>query len=226
MIAARRIPLETVAWLAALLPLAAAHLAYLISASLDAVPWCLPHIEGCTSISRAARSTAAASAVYKGLLLPYSVLLALFWWQAGAWLRELAPARKRTQRALLPLGLVAAAATAAYTAALGIDGEVYQWIRRYGINVGFGCTFLAELLLAAALARETRVPQALRRALVGLCAAMLTLGIASIPLQFLTGSHGEALNAIEWNYGLLMLSFFPLAGAAWRRTTPTAPAPS
>lgn len=209
-----------IAWLAALLPLVAAHAAYLISASLDAVPWCLPHLEGCTSISRAARSTAAASAVYKTLVLSYSVVMALFWWQAAAWLREVAPARRRTRLALFPLGLVAALATAMYAAALGVDGEPHQWIRRYGTNVGFGCTFLAELLLTAAIAREPRVPEALRRAMVGMCATMLTLGVVSIPLQFLTGSHGEALNAIEWNYGVLLLSFYAVAGAAWRRTTP------
>jgi hypothetical protein len=218
--------LGALAWSAALLPLVAAHAAYLISASQGAVPWCVPHLEGCTSISRAARSTAAAIVVYKALVLAYSVVVPLFWWQAGIWLREVAPGRRRTQRALLPIGVVAALATATYAAALGVDGDVYQWIRRYGINTGFGFTFLAELLLTAAIARAPGVPEALRRALVGLCAAMLTLGVASIPLQFLTGSHGEALNAIEWTYGVLMLCFFPLAGAAWRRSTATGPVPS
>lgn len=223
MTASRRF--EAVAWLAALLPLLASHVAYLISAALEAVPWCLPHLEGCTSISRAARSTAAATVVYKSLLLPFCVVLGVFWWQAGAWLREVAPARRRTQRALFPIGLVAALATAMYTAALGIDGELHQWIRRYGINLGFGFILLAELLLTAAIAREPRVPQTLRRAMVGLCAAMLALGVASIPLQFLTSSRDAVVNAIEWDYGVLMLCFFPLVGAAWRRT-PTAPAPA
>ena len=115
---------------------------------------------------------------------------------------------------------------AMYAAALGVDGELHQWIRRYGINVGFGFTFIAELLLTAAIAREPRVPEVLRRAMVGMCAAMLTLGVASIPLHFLTGSHGDALNAIEWNYGVLMLCFFPVIGAAWRRSAPASPAPS
>ena len=211
---------QAVAWLAALLPLVAAHAAYLISASLEAVPWCVPHLEGCTSISRAARSTPAASLVYKSLLLPYCAVLALFWWRAGHWLRDVAPARRRTHRALFPISVVAALATATYTVALGIDGEFFQWVRRYGINIGFGCTFLAELLLAAAVAREPRVPEALRRGMVALCVAMLTLGIASIPLQFLIDDHDAAVNAIEWTYGVLMLCFFPLAGAAWRRTIP------
>jgi hypothetical protein len=208
------------AWLAALLPLVASHAAYLISASLEAVPWCVPHLEGCTSISRAARSTAPAILLYKSLLLPYSVLLVLFWWQAGRWLGEVAPDRRRTQRALLPLALVAGIATATYTAVLGTDGEAQAWIRRYAINIGFGFSVLAELMLAAAIARESRVPQALRRALVGVCLAMLALGVASIPLQFLVSARDAPVNAIEWTVGVLMLVFYPLVGAARRRTSP------
>jgi hypothetical protein len=219
--AARR--LSTIAWLAALLPLVASHAAYLISASLEAVPWCVPHIEGCTSISRAARSTLPAIVVYKGLILPYSVVVALFWWQATLWLREVAPGRRRTHLALFPIGLVAAVATALYAVVLGADGDWIQWVRRYAINVGFGLTFLNELLLTAAIARELRVPEALRRAAVFICGAMLVLGIASIPLQFLTGSHGNAVNAIEWTYGVLMLCLFPVIGAAWRRTSLVTP---
>jgi uncharacterized membrane protein len=213
------------AWLTGLLPLVASHAAYLISASLEAVPWCVPHLEGCTSISRAARSTGPAIVVYKSLVLPYSVLVGLFWWRTATWLREVRPERRKTIRALPVLGLVAAIGTASYTAVLGVDGDVIQFIRRYAINVGFGFTILAELLLTAALAQEPRVPEALRRAMVGMCAAMLLLGLASIPLQFLTGSHGEALNAIEWTYGVLLLSFFPVIGAAARRSA-LSPIPS
>ena len=214
----------TIAWLAALLPLAASHLAYLISASQDAVPWCVPHIEGCTSISRAARSSDLALVVYKSLVLPYSVVLLLFCWYAAGWLRELAPQRRRTIRALPVLGVVAALGTASYAMVLGVDGDLIGFIRRYAINVGFGFTLLIELLLAAAIANEPRVPRALRRTPAAMCVAMLALGIASIPLQVLTGSHGEALNAIEWTYGVLLLSYFAVIGAAWRRTAPTSPA--
>jgi hypothetical protein len=213
-----RIRFGAVAWLCAVLPLVAAHAAYLISATLEAVPWCLPHLDGCTSISRAARSTTPAIVLYKSLILPYSLLLALFWWHAATWLREVRPERRKTIVALPLLGLIAALGTASYTFVLGVDGELIQFVRRYAINVGFGFTVLAQMLLAAAIANEVRVPQGLRRATVGLCLAMLLLGLASIPLQFLTSSRDAMLNAIEWTYGVLMLAFFPLIGAAWRRT--------
>ncbi|MGQ0587061.1 MAG: hypothetical protein ACT4PK_07650 [Gammaproteobacteria bacterium] len=221
----RRLRLDAVAWLAALLPLVAGHGAYLISASQDLVPWCLPHLEGCTSVSRAAR-TGEANLLFKALMLPYSMLLPLFWWLVAGWLGEVAPQRRRTRLVLFPLGLVAGLATAVYTAALGVDGELYQWMRRYGINLSFAFTVLAELLVAAAIAREPRVPEALRRLMVALCGAMLVLGLASIPLQYLVGTRGPALNAIEWTYAVLMLVFYPLIGAAARRGATTAPAPA
>lgn len=213
----RRLRVETLAWLAAILPLAAANLAYLISASQGLVPWCIPYLEGCTSISRAAR-TGDANTLFRSLMLPYSVVLALFWWLTGSWLREFLPDRRRTRLALPALGLVAAVATAVYTAVLGVDGDFYQWMRRYGITFSFAFTVLGEMLLTAALVTETRLPGGLRRAMLGMCIAMLLLGLASIPLQYFTSSRSPAMNAVEWVYSVLMVSFFPLVGEAWRRT--------
>ena len=48
--------LSPLAWATALLPLVTMHVCYLLSASEQLVPWCLPWFEGCTSISRASRS--------------------------------------------------------------------------------------------------------------------------------------------------------------------------
>lgn len=220
---ARRAPLETLAWLAALLPLAAANLAYLISAAQELVPWCVPYIEGCTSVSRAARA-GAANTLFKVLMLPYSVVLALFWWTAARWVGEVSPSYPRTRAALPLLGLVAAVATATYTAALGVDGEFYEWMRRYGINLSFALTVLAEILVTRALWPEPRVPFALRRVMLALCAALLVLGLASLPLQYFTSSRSPAMNALEWTFSVLMLVFFPLIGAAWRRTGGLSPA--
>lgn len=229
MIPARPLRLDRLAWLAALLPLAAANLAYLISAAQELVPWCVPYIEGCTSVSRAARE-GAANVLFKVLMLPYSVVLALFWWHAARWMGEAAPSHRRTRAALPLLGLVAAVATATYTAALGVDGEFYQWMRRYGINLSFALTVLAEILVTRALWHEPRVPAGLRRAMVALCLALLLLGLASLPLQYFSSSRSPAMNALEWTFSVLMLVFFPLIGAAWRRTgfapagAPTRPA--
>jgi hypothetical protein len=220
-----RLRLDALAWLAALLPLVGANGAYMISASQELVPWCIPYIEGCTSVSRAARH-GEANLFFKALMVPYCVVLPLFWWSAARWLRELAPARRITGPVLTGFGIVAGLAALLYAAALGVEGEFYQFMRRYGINLTFGFTLLAELVLASALANEPRVPPALRRWMVGLCLTMLLLGLASIPLQYFLSTRHPALNSIEWTYSVLMLAFFPLIGAAWRRSAAAHPDPA
>lgn len=217
MIPERHVRVEVIAWSAAILPFVAGNVAYLISASAELVPWCFPYFEGCTSVSRAARS-GLANPIFRGIMLPYAAVLMLYWWLAAEWLRGFAPERRRLRRSMLGLGLVGALFLTLYATFLGIEGEIYQWMRRYGITVHFSFTVLAQFLLTHALVRDRRLPDWIRRAKVGLCAAMLLLGLASIPLQNFVNDRALALNAVEWSYSLLMISFFPLTGAAWRRT--------
>ena len=213
----RHVRVEVIAWSAAIIPFVAGNVAYLISASAELVPWCFPYLEGCTSVSRAARS-GLANPVFRGIMLPYAAVLMLYWWLAAEWLRGFAPERRRLRHSMLGLGLVGALFLILYATFLGVEGEVYQWMRRYGITVHFSFTVLAQFLLTHALARDRRLPAWIRRAKLALCAAMLLLGLASIPLQNFADDRVAALNAVEWSYSLLMISFFPLTGAAWRRT--------
>lgn len=213
----RHVRVEVIAWLAAILPFAAANVAYLISASADLVPWCFPYVDGCTSVSRAARS-GIANPIFRGIMLPYAVVLLLYWWLSAEWLRGFAPDRGTLRRTMLASGVLAALFLILYATFLGVDGEVYQWMRRYGITVHFSCTVLAQFLLTRALAGDARLPAWLRRTKVALCTLMLLLGLSSIPLQYFAQDRVAALNAIEWSYSLLMLAFFPLTAEAWRRT--------
>ncbi len=214
MIPERHVRVETIAWAAAIVPLAAANAAYLISASAELVPWCFPYLEGCTSVSRAAR-TGIASPIFRGLMLPQAMILVLYWWLCAEWLRGFAPQYVAMRRAILVLGVTAALFLVLYATYLGVTGAFYQWMRRYGITVHFSATLLAQLLLTWAVARDLRLPQWIRHGKLGLCGAMLVLGAASIPLQHLMPDTG-AVNAIEWSYSVLMLAFFPLTGEAWR----------
>lgn len=217
MIPERHVRVEAVAWLAGILPFLAGNVAYLISASAELVPWCFPYLEGCSSVSRAAR-TGLANPVFRGIMLPSAVLMMVTWWLTAEWLRGFAPQHARLRRAMLALGLLAGLFLILYATFLGVEGNIYQWLRRYGITVHFACTVLAQFLLLAAVARDRRLPLALRRTMFGLCAAMLVLGLASIPLQHFALDRDSALNAVEWSYSLLMLAMFPLTGEAWRRT--------
>ncbi|WP_162932236.1 hypothetical protein [Solimonas sp. K1W22B-7] len=211
--------LEPWAWLTGLWPLLAVHAAHAISLNAGLVPACLPYVEGCTSISRAARQ-GDAILLFRAMMLPYVGLLALFWLLNARWCALLAPGRVKARRAMLGCGLVGAVFLALYATTLGVDGDFYRWLRRYGINLYFSLTVLAQMFLIAIASRAEVLGAGLRRAFLVLLALLLGLGLASLPLQFLLeGPARDArMNALEWQYALLMVLAYPLTGLAWRRT--------
>lgn len=211
--------LEPVAWATGLWPLLAVHGAWAISLNAGLIPACIPYIEGCTSISRAARQ-GDAILLFRAMMLPYVGLLGLFWLLNARWCALLAPARVKTRRAMLGCGLVGAVFLALYATTLGVDGDFYRWLRRYGINLYFSLTVLAQMFLISIASRAEALGPGLRRGFLVLLALLLGLGLASLPLQFLLeGAARDALmNALEWQYALLMVAAYPLTGLAWRRT--------
>jgi hypothetical protein len=79
------VPLWPFPLLVALVPFVAAHLAYAVSIEAGHVPACVPYLEGCTSISRAARN-GLGNHLFRLLMLPSALLLALHWLSVHAWL--------------------------------------------------------------------------------------------------------------------------------------------
>ncbi|MBI2383806.1 MAG: hypothetical protein HYV18_07040 [Gammaproteobacteria bacterium] len=213
----RRYDLAWIAWMTGLLPIVAAHLAYGVAIAEQQTPACFPYWEGCVSISRAARH-GSANFVFKALMLPYTGLLMLYWMLCWLWLNQLGTALRARRNAMLALGLVGALFLILYATFLGVKGETYEWLRRYGTTVYFSFTVLAQMLLTSLVTGDPRVPPPARHAKQGLCLAMLVLGVASIPMQHLAADRDAVVNAIEWTYALLMMAFFPFTALAWRAT--------
>ena len=131
---------------AGLLPALASVLALALAMHGGLVPVCNPFIEGCVSISRAARHDLP-NHVFRSLVLPAAVLQALAWLVQARALALAAPqAMQRSARALAVLGVAAGIALVLYGSFLGTEGQVYRWLRRYGTVVYFGGTCLAMLL--------------------------------------------------------------------------------
>jgi len=205
--------------LAGLLPLVATVLAYSLSVRLGIVEACNPFLDGCTSISRAARQ-ALPNYLFRALLLPAAALQAFCWLLCGAWLRELRATPSRKLRAVPVLGLAAAAFLVLYGTFLGTEGPEYRWMRRYGVVVYFGGTCLAMLAFSDAVQRLA-LPHASRlaRGLVPLSIALPLLGLANAfaPLFDLDDAHKRALqNSTEWWGGLLFTLFFFSLARLWR----------
>ena len=209
---------------AGLVPAFAAVTALWLSFALGLVPSCNPLLDGCVSISRAARYDLA-NHVFRALVLPAAVLQALTWMLCASWLRRAGSDGRAMLRVLPVLGMLAGMFLVLYGTFLGTEGEAYRWMRRYGVIFYFGFTFLCMLIVAGALWRLARdgkltVPGRLDRWLVGLCAITLVVGLAQPfvpPLLDSADLKNRLENILEWYAGLCFTLFFVALAWIWRR---------
>lgn len=221
------------ALLAGALPVAAVHLAYAlnVAAGLEA---CFPYLDGCMSVSRAARS-GPGLAWFKALAAPAALAMAWTWWTAPAWLAAYPGGEADRSRLIAGLGLVGAAFFAVYAGALGGDGDLYRWMRRYGVVLYFGLTGLAHLLLAARLWRgpvAKSSPGGARRAVrvyLGVILVGWALGVAAALKRSLIDDpalQSRVENALEWGFALcLSLAFLAIGGLIYHGLRPRASRP-
>ena len=210
-------PLWPLPLTAALLLLAATHLALWLSIQAGHVPACVPYWEGCTSISRAARH-GLGNHLFRLLVIPCAVLHGATWWLAGRWLRN--DDGNAATYWMLALGLFSASALAIYATFLGTDGEVYGFLRRYGVTVYFGFGFLAQLLLMRRARVLRRMPPVLLTGMALVCVAMLGLGVGNVIAGALVAEDSlrdRIENALEWQLGLLLVGWHLLLARGWWR---------
>lgn len=202
----------------ALWPVLVVHLAYAISILEGYVPLCNPYWDGCSSISRAGRH-GWANHVFRAAMLPYAATLALYWWLNQRWLLA---AGVRGSPWMLACGLAGALFLVLYVTFLGTEGATYQLMRRYGINVYFGATYLAQVLLYVRLKRlaadgGAALPRWLVPGLLALALGVLVLGVSFVAVGYGPPVDRDRLeNTLEWNAALLMQLSMLLTVLGWR----------
>lgn len=215
------LPLWWLPLAAGALPLLATAIAFQLSVQRGLVPDCNPFVDGCTSISRAARHELP-NILFRALLLPAAALQAACWMLCPGWARTLGAAGGRLVRALPALGLAAAGFLVLYGSFLGTEGEGYRWMRRYGVVFYFGLTAIGMLVVADVLHRALRATpgrRAIGRVLLALCAALPLLGLVHVlmPLALPGAMARDALqNVTEWWAGAIFTAFFFALAWAWR----------
>ncbi len=217
---------RTLALLVTFLPLFAVNAAYVISASAELVPLCIPYIEGCTSISRAARQGDAIF-LFRASMIVHAVLLMWYWRFAQCWLNTLRAqgAAKKGKRAIQQmyfLGIVGAFFLILYADYLGTSGDFYRFMRRYGVIFYFTFTPLAQMIMVSQLYNLRKsVPDldinlgALRYHLA-ILVIILLMGLISVSLRYLYGSSFMRENIVEWNYALLLTASFGGSIVMWK----------
>jgi hypothetical protein len=214
------LPLWPLPLVAGLLPALASVIALWLSVQAGLVPACNPFIEGCTSISRAARHELP-NHLFRAIVLPAAALQALTWLLVAHWLRA---EGERGAALLAGLGLVAGAALVLYGSFLGTDGTAYRLLRQYGTVGYFGFTCLAMLLAGRAMERLAargvlRLGRLMRHALQTLFVLLVGLGVfnALAGWWFVDPLKDRIQNASEWWGSLVLTLVFVVLSAAWRR---------
>jgi hypothetical protein len=211
-----------VAWLplaAGLLVLFTIHAAWLVSAHFGHVAWCNPYLDSCTSISATGRQLPA-KLFFKPLVTLGAVAAAVTWLLAAHWLALCGDGAVRTRRAMAVLGALAAVFLVGYTAGLGEGGDTARILRRVGVSLGFGCTFLCQVLLLARLSAWRGPAQVLRGvypAMAFLVLLLFVLGFSSVFLAAFHPAYGRMDDAFEWWFALLLNLHFPLLALLWHR---------
>ncbi len=218
------LPLWPLALVAGVLPAVASLCAWALATQAGLVPACNPFIEGCVSISRAARHELP-NLLFRALVLPAATLQGLFWLAQAQALSALGGAAiQRSARAMALIGVAAGIALVLYGSFLGTEGQTYRWLRRYGTLVYFGGTCLAMLLVGRALQRlradaRLNLPPTHERVLLILLALIVALGLGNALAGLWAGQalQDRIENATEWWGSLgLTLAFVTLA-SLWRR---------
>lgn len=199
---------------AGLLPIIVANLAFAINIQ-QGLEACIPYWDGCLSVSRGIRS-GPGLVLFKVLALPCAVLMWWAWSVVGAsqWPPGLAVVGLRR---VVWLGKAGSVFFLVYALWLGTDGEIYRWLRRYGVVFYFGLTGLAHLMLLAQWARHGARRLAGKRVYFGVVLLMWATGIGSAFKRKLIDDPqflDRVENALEWHFALyLSLSFVALAFA-------------
>ena len=212
---------RTLAVVITLLPLLTMNIAYLMSANAGLVPWCIPYLDGCTTISQAGRSGNTIF-LFRAAMIIHGVLLIWFWTYALHWLNLITIRPTISTIIMYWLGITGALFLILYVDFLGTEGEFQRFMRRYGIVVYFTFTPLAQLFKLNLLYKMKAVLPTLpidHRVLhyqLTVILMMLLMGITSLVLSYTGNKSYESENIIEWNFSLLLIMYFAGTIFLWK----------
>ena len=212
---------RTLVILIVVLPLITVNASYLISAFSGKVAWCIPYLEGCASISQAARKSDAIF-LFRALMMVYAVLLMFYWRLMQLWLNQLDERFTLTALIIFLLGISGAAFLILYVDYLGTTGIMYRFMRRFGVIFYFSFTPLAHMIMLNHLYKLKKlqvdfpVTLGVLRYQLSIVSLILSLGIISVIMRHTGTKTFESESMIEWNYALLLALLFAGSITMWK----------
>lgn len=196
------------------------NVCFVIAASLGQIGWCFPYLEGCVSISKAAREVPAQQ-IYRFCILIGACLMIVYWLLCGRWLSQLKGSGAGGQ-AFVIIGVVAAVLLVFNVALFGDSEGVLKTVRRICVAGFFSLYLVAQLMFTSALSKTVKQMTSpglarVARAKTFICTAQLALAVLVV-MAPLFESRGSINNIVEWDFLLLMLIFSVVTAVAWKQT--------
>ena len=178
------------------IPVLTVIISYFISSFGGFVDWCMPLIDGCTSISKVGRY-GISFYLYKIFIIPSVILMIIFWYEVNKYIYK--------SNLLLFLSITSCIFLIIYLFALGFDGKIYRFMREIGIFIYFILTPMCQTFLAFSISNNKIRSKFYLYTLLSMYLVCVGIYLLILPLD---NSNYE--NVIEWNFALLIFLFFPL----------------
>ena len=199
------------------LPLFTVVISYIVSVRLNLVSFCIPNLDGCTSISRVGRYEPV-KYFFKPFMYLFGVFLLLYWRENFLKLKLLISNYSQLMITYI-VGIISVLFLFLYIFFLG-ESNIYRFFRKIGIYIYIFFTVIAQLLLAIQyikLKNEVNLNYRFIKFKLILSILLISFGIIILPILIIKiESFPEIKNIISWNYFLLIQIYYLMTFFCWK----------
>ena len=187
-----------------LLPLFTVICSYIWSANLNLVNWCIPNIDGCTSISRVGRYSPV-KFLFKPLMFIYALFLIIFW---KKYFNIIKNENIQISKFYLITALCSVLFLILYIIFLG-EGKYYRFFRQVGIFIFIFFTIISQILYSFKIKKLSCFKSNLKNKLIFYSTSVGVIGFFLFPfVVFELVEIKNFKNIVSWNYFLLTQIYF------------------
>ena len=217
-----RINIRYLSLIVFVLPLFTVVISYIVSVKLNLVSFCIPNIDGCTSISRVGRYEPV-KYFFKPFMFLFGVLLLIYWRENFLKLKLFT---KNNQLLItFIIGILSVIFLFLYIFFLG-ESDIYRFFRKIGIYIYIFFTVIAQLLLSIQYFKLRNIANKLLnkkfiKYKLMLSIFLIVFGLAVLPILLIKIEHfSEIKNIISWNYFLCVQLYYLISFLCWKPISP------
>ena len=202
--------------IAFILPILTVLISYYLSIKFDYVQFCIPNIDGCTSISQVGRYPPI-NYFFKTFMF-ISIFIIFIYWKSNYTLLSYNNSLLLYKITFL-LGIFSVIFFALYITFLG-EGDYYRFFRRIGIFIYIFFTVISELLLSISFKKNSYLFK--NDKIINLKfyfnLVLSTFGLILLPLViYRIIDYPNFKNIVSWNYFILIQINFLITFFCWKK---------